>query len=483
MNKANDQPSGQGRQPGSKKVDSLEEGHNSNANQHEFQGDEFRAFYDGERKDYMIPNAHGGWIRVNETSLKLHLRKLGFSRKIDNASGLSEIDQALIHIRTKYDIAYAGRLAGHDSGLHLIETNSVLVTESPTLIKPKLGKWPTLSAMMEGMFNDGDFDQRPILWGWLKVAIESLRAHDPRPGQALALSGPPDSGKSLVQNLITDLLGGRSAKPNQYMQAATAFNKDLFEAEHLMLDDEVPSIDLRARRRFGTNIKNITVNEVQRCHAKHQNAISLKPFWRLTISTNDEPENLMVLPPMDDSIKDKIILLKVHKQSMPMPTESLEEWRKFKNTLLAELPAFAHFLLGWEIPSELRSKRFGIKHYHDPTLLRALNALAPESQLLSIIDDTLFKHAMLAPFKGSATDLERALKGGLMAADARRILNYNTACGVYLGRLMKLYPDRISYKHTASKRVWTIHPLMELVAQPVTGIPSLHPKSARNGNS
>jgi len=40
-------------------------------------------------------------------------------------------------------------------------------------------------------------DQEIFLFGWLKVGYEALRAGKPRVGQALALAGPRDCGKSL----------------------------------------------------------------------------------------------------------------------------------------------------------------------------------------------------------------------------------------------------------------------------------------------
>src|SRR5258708_40122450 len=122
------------------------------------------------------------------------------------------------------------------------------------------------------------------------------------------------------------------------MAGLTHFNKDLFAAEHLMIEDEVASTAIKHRRHFATRIKDFTVNEVQSCHAKGRDAISLRPFWRLTISLNDEPENLLILPPIDESLEDKIMLLKVRNFRMPLPTVTLENREGLWNALIAELP-------------------------------------------------------------------------------------------------------------------------------------------------
>ncbi len=244
------------------------------------------------------------------------------------------------------------------------------------------------------------------------------------------------------------------------MTGITAFNADLFEAEHLTVEDEHASMDLRSRRHFGTQVKAMTVNETQRCHGKHQKGLILRPFWRLSISLNDEPENMMVLPPMDDSLEDKIILLKASRRPMPMPTTTQEERVAFWNKLLNELRAFLDFLISWEAPEELLSRRFGITHFHHPELLAAIDSLAPEYRLLSLIERELFPAFTREVWKGTAEDLERILSNDTSPCrvEARKLFSFNTACAVYLGRLQKKYPRRVEYHRTSSSRTWTILP-------------------------
>jgi hypothetical protein len=165
------------------------------------------------------------------------------------------------------------------------------------------------------------------------------------------------------------------------MSGGTQFNADLFGAEHLMIEDEHSSTDIRARSTFGSQIKQFTVNQTQSCHDKGRKAINLSPFWRVSISVNEEPEHMMVLPPMSDSdqdlLSDKIFLLRASKAEMPMPTFTHEQQQAFWQKLTSELPAFREFLNNWEIPEQLRDRRFGVKTWHHPELLAALDALAP----------------------------------------------------------------------------------------------------------
>ena len=255
-------------------------------------------YYDHRRQVYWCTDAHSEWIMHNETSVKRILKSLGFLAAT-NSIPLSDLDRGVMNIQSTQNVSYAGPLAGYAKGLARINGSNILITTSPRLIQPMAGKWPIIDGLLEGMLNDAIQDQRPYLYGWLKIGIEALRQGKTRPGQALCFAGEADSGKSLVQGIITELLGGRAAKPYQFMTGGTDFNSDVFEAEHLMLDDESASTEIRARRAFGAQLKQITASRDQRCHAKHRAGVILTPFWRLTISVNDEPENLMVLPPID----------------------------------------------------------------------------------------------------------------------------------------------------------------------------------------
>ena len=201
------------------------------------------------------------------------------------------LKRRICHLRS---IDFGGPIAGYMEGIHMCGRKRILVTESPTLFEPVEGDYHKIvSLILEILNRDGEQFHRFLLW--LKCSMESLREGPPfRPGQALFLCGPAGGGKSLLQRLITVILGGRCGKPYQYMTRATSFNADLLGAEHLMIEDEQASADIRARRNFGASLKDMVVNEDQRLHAKGKDAIILRPFWRVTVSTNNEPENTVI---------------------------------------------------------------------------------------------------------------------------------------------------------------------------------------------
>lgn len=415
------------------------------------------ACYDPTRKCYWIPNNRQEMIEITETSLQRHLCCAGFSSESENG-GLSPLAEEINRIQCEQDVLYAGPLAGHGVGLKEMCGQRILVTRTPKLLEPKQGDCSTIEKLIIGLLQDPEHDQVSYLLGWLKVGYEALAQGQLRHGQALAIAGPRDCGKSLLQNLITEVFGGRSAKPYRYMCGATEFNGDLFGAEHLMIEDEVAFTDIRARRHFGARIKDFTVNTVQSCHGKNRQALSLKPFWRVSITLNDEPENLLILPPIDESLEDKIILLKAKKAPMPMDTSTLKGQQAFMAKLLLEIPAFLYVLQNFQIPAVMKSERFGVSHFQHPALLSALSEMSPEMRLLALIDVALEEREDVGEWAGTATDLERMLYESKSGFEARRLLDWNNATGTYLGRLSKKLPHRIKAQRTNSSRQWSISP-------------------------
>jgi hypothetical protein len=146
--------------------------------------------------------------------------------------------------------------------------------------------------------------------------------------------------------------------------------------------------------------------------------------------------------------------------AMPMPTGTMEERHRFWDALVSELPAFVHFLEHWKIPKELRSQRFGVTHFHHPDLLRTLDDLAPENQLLDMIDSELFSGPAPGIWEGKAEDLEKRLTGSESgsAYAARRLLSFRAACGTYLGRLAKKRSERVSRRILDGHSLWIIEP-------------------------
>ena len=403
-------------------------------------------YYNNATGKYVRQDTRGVWIGLSESSVRRHLKEAGFNDRRGFGLLTSELDSEITRVQLEHTVDGAMALAGYDQGIHEINGRRILVTESPTLIIPAPGNWPTIAAILERMFIAGGIDQRPYLFGWLHVACSALRARQWQPGQVCVFAGPVESGKSLLQWIITQLLGGRSANPFLYMTDRTSFNADHFRAEHLAIEDSAESTDMRTRRHAGAFFKAVSVNREHNFHQKGATAMTLTPFWRLTVSVNDEPGRLQVVPPIEDDIADKIMLFQVSPGAMPMPTTTTDQKQQFEQTLRSELPAFLDFILNHSIPPELTNSRCGIRHYHHPELLANLSLLSSETRLLDLIDGVVFEREARREWVGRAAELERELLTASSPAyvrQAERLLHYSSACGVYLSNLARVRPERV----------------------------------------
>lgn len=411
-------------------------------------------YYERNRKEYLLKNNRGTWLTLTEPQFKKQLKFRGFS-SFGKDTVLSEVDNIIIDTQNNHDIDYAGPLAGHKTGFYEINNSRILVTQSPVIIQSKDGvPFNTIINMLKEMLGS---EQLPYFLSWLKIARESLISEEFRPGQAIVFAGERECGKSFTQNyIITPILGGRTVRPYAYMMGKTDFNGEMFTAEHLTIEDDIASTDIRIRREFGTQLKQITASDFQRCHAKHKQAITLKPFWRLSITVNDEPENLLILPPIDESIADKIILFKTERPGILDTTITSKDRERFRTTIRNELPGFIRFLEAYEIPKEIQSPRYGVTHYHNPEILDTIIQAAPETRLLDIIDRVLFADGFDAIWKGKASELETRLLDSEMKYEARRLLTWNNAAGTYLSRLARQYPERIKRIRGRQCNFWTI---------------------------
>jgi hypothetical protein len=368
--------------------------------------------------------------------------------------------QLLLDVRYHYNVRYAASLAGYRSGVYTMFGNTILVTDSPTIIHARRGAWPTLRKLFKGIWGEV---QLPYLYGWMKFGYEGLNGGKRRIGQALVMVGERDSGKSLTQKLITLMLGGRVAKPYSYMCGKTDFNYDLFGCEHLAIEDQKASTEWHTRRLFGTALKDIVTVIQQRCHRKFADAITLTPFWRLSISLNDEPENVCVLPPMDASIEDKVILLRTNKQPMPMSTTTQADYDRFWTTLVGELPALLYYLTHeWEMPAQLLTgegaSRFGMAHYHNPVVLQEVNELENEFKMLQLLYMVLFANGETESVEESQEWFEQRLLNSSVEREARKLFTFPRACGSYFAKLAEKYPERVKKHRSSQKNTWILYP-------------------------
>lgn len=396
------------------------------------------------------------YVRLDQADVKKHL--LFTSQAIpEGVNGLTAFETLFVRTQRERAVSYAGPLAGYPVGpMKTADGGTVLVTQAANIPEPK-GTDPGWLGDVCAELMGGDADALKRLFYWMRHAFVSLREHTFAPGQMLCLAGPAGCGKTFAQVAIAELLGGRYAKAFDWMMGKTGHNGELAGAETWVIDDDDSQTDAKSRRSFGNAVKRCTVSAALRIRKMHTEAVTLTTFRRIVLCVNDEPENLSILPVLDDSITDKLMLFRCHHSSRLGP-DRLENMAKLRKSL----PGFAGYLMKLRIPDKLQDNRCGVLAWHDARLMEALGDLSPENRLVNLIDQVIFPPGhTLVEWAGSAEQLEKELRQSSFAWAVEKLLSFSSACGVYLARLASRDAERFGWTTVRGKKRWKIKPPQE----------------------
>lgn len=429
-------------------------------------------FFDARDSSYWF-RLNGRYVALGKSDLMMHLRAMGLRERIF-FDGQREIDWPLWKAQVERLVDYAGPLAGHKTGIFTDGSGKkYLITDEARGVfqpakKEKSVDLPDPKFWIEFINELLPGNQCDFFCHWLAVALRSLAANDFTPGQVCVFAGERQCGKSLLQYIITEILGGRPGAPFAYMIGETNFNRDFCGAEHWMIEDPRGSKAMQERIHFGARLKEGTVNRYYTIHAKNKDGIYLPLLRRITISINMELEYLSVLPPMDHSIADKISLFlcsAVQKAFLPFRDKKTSELSREKiwTRVTEEMPAIRAWLLkhyrASYIPTNFRDDRFVVSAFHHPELLHSLSSLSHENRLLELIDDLYFSDSetIQVPVEKKTGELQNALLEK-NRFESEKVLRYPGACGSHLGKLARSMPERITMRRVNGYALWTINP-------------------------
>lgn len=465
-------------------------------------------YYEEATQRFWLTNEAGKWVDLSEGGLKRHLKKFEALRDKPNpGKAISPLDEKLSDIEKNWRVAYAGLLAGNKAGVRWNSGRRVLVSQDPVMIEPKRGEWPILAKYFEGLLvgkevmddagNTTVIDQRPHVFAWLQHAVQCFRDGRTDTGLALCMAGEPNSGKTFFSMILSWILGGTVARPYDAMIGKDNFNRDVVEAVlQLVDDDNQADTRLEARLKFAGELKKIVANGQVKLRAMHKDGFTVEVLRRLVVLVNLQLSRLMVLPPLDGDVNDKILLVKGYARPAPkdpisidtppeeacwpapMPTRTAEEKEAYRNTVRAELPAFLFWLLGeFKMPSQVSGGRFVVRHWHHPALVSALQDLSPHMRIWELIlrsrvvlhewkgtDDGSGFTQLRDEWKGSASELEQLLKSeaSKLTLDEKREIPQPNWLGQRLQSCADHFGDKVCrLEATRTKKTWVLRPRAE----------------------
>ena len=418
-------------------------------------------YHDG--ATYYRTTGYGEWKSFAKEDICGHLRvDRGISSQ-KNGDVPSDVDKAIQYIQNWQGIDGAAPFVFQPHGILKRSGGTFLNTHTRKALTPSTvpavwgpaGGFPWLSQFFDGLFDP--HEQLDFFLSWLSRFYRGAHAHNLESGQNVFLLGPPGVGKTfLSQGIIPRLVGG-SHDAEDYLLGNTGFNSQLFDVAAWTVDDNSANVDSVTHRKFSAMVKKMAANTTFSYHAKFRIPCNVDWLGRVIVTANDDEESARIVPDLSISLLDKLHLFRsARKAAVEFPDRAT-----LLGILEKELPSFARFLLDYRIPERcVGASRYGVKAYHEPSLLQTAEQSSRSASFLEIIDDWANSHFAESKngdkWVGTSWQLVKTLHGGDLAmSTALRGLTPDVVSRNLMSLKSKGF--EIETSSVRGQRLWTIH--------------------------
>jgi len=418
-------------------------------------------FYDGQ--NFWLEGVNSRWEHHNKEMMKMNLAvDYGLERKIPRGAKCSEIERVIREITKHNRIEQVLPFVQHPPGRITLNGASILNTCTTKALTPaeSVNGWgdqfPWIAEFLDQYFSADHPEQKEHFLAWWRRFYRSGLELKPTSGQAMYHCGPAGTGKNVMNTLLVGPSVGGFADAKAYLVDNNRFTGNILTKACWVINDSTATSSYESHSRFSAQVKALVANDYHVFDEKYIKAGQVTWLGRLIISTNLDAESMRMLPELEGTILDKLMLLQVAGHQLPFP-EKLEE------TTRKELPFFLCWLYNSETPSELYDRRFGVKTLHHPALLKAGVEQGVTHSFLETLVMFLDNYRRQdnnhdkKSWEGTASELfaSMGMDGAITAPLIRKLSN--TQVGRRLGQLQSQgYPIERSDSRTRLGHVWKI---------------------------
>lgn len=369
---------------------------------------------------------------LNREDLKLELRARGLDPKPPKGQLMSEQD---IAIRTIQQYQSADVVAPmifrpmgifDHGGLRFLNTSRI----RPFLPAEGHFPWGHKFPWIAEYFTNAFGDQLERFQAWWAHFYQGALSGTPGTGLALAVAGSHCAGKNFFTNAILGQSVGGHKDASRFVTGEDGFNALLVAAPIWTLHDTASPSD---SRKYSQNLKRVVANREVLTRGMFREGVDVPWNGRVVITMNTDPESLRMLPDLEVSIRDKIMLLKIaDAKSSVFPTDP---------EIREELPYFCAWSRDFQIPEAMVDRRFGVRHWHHPELLAAAMAESPTQSTVDILDAwrrEWFAVVETKEWTGTPTELlTRLSESAAVGSVAQRMFRTPEALGRQVRKVMR----------------------------------------------
>ncbi len=379
------------------------------------------AYFEIGSGSYCLQNPKG-WSFWGKDDMTMRLKVAGISHRMKPGTTCTEAEQVLVMIQENRPVDSSAPFMFNTNPVVSFNSRTFLNTAfSSRVLKPTgeadLDNCPWLFEFFNNVFDDQEFNGcRPLDYflAWLQRFWRGGLTGKPVLGQMVVLSGKTSRGKSFMGTTMLRKIMGGAVDAANYLLEGRGFNKELGAAPVWNVDDAKSTANFNDHKRFSEMLKKHVATPDLSFQPKFVDAVTIPWYGRIFITCNDDSDSLSILPTLDISILDKIMLFKCH-----------SEWSANFGTLAEndamldrELPHFLAWLDQWEPPQGVidhKNKRYGIHSYHHPLLVEAARDSSPDHRFVEILE--AWREGMLTNldaqadpiWSGTCTDLIRSI--------------------------------------------------------------------------
>lgn len=357
--------------------------------------DKIQLWRDSSGTIYSKPRGFKEFTRQSSMKIENHISyNYGFSKKKEDKNDeLSPAEELLEWVRVNHviKIAFENGAAGLKTGIYNASGKKVLICRENNPPKPVKGDATLIRDCFDKFFGP---EQVEYFYGWLKDYVSCLRSGQRTGALILTICGEANIGKTFIIKIIDWLTNGGVTSGAGYLIEDNSFNGEWVDSSTIVLDD-VSLGNRVSKEQFTSKIKECFFGSAVRIHGKGKDAVNLPLVQRLIIGANTDGESFKIIPSLDISFDDKMLLLEGHAGAIPHLGEG-ENWTNEERNarFKKQVPAFLYWLENeYVVPEKIRS--------HDRTFIKAFK----NPKLLEIYEENSWTNyfagylRMVAPFK------------------------------------------------------------------------------------
>lgn len=415
-------------------------------------------YFDG--ANYWTNTLNGGtWKALNQNNAQLHLRIARCSPRIIKGTFVSEVDKVLGYIQRNRNVEAAVPMLFKDETVVEYNGSEYLNISNKKAMPPGDNGDPVNFPWIHDFITNGlDGEQNGIpasefFIGWLRRFWLTSHQGNPQPGQSVILAGEAHTGKTFFSKCVLGVAVGGSITAEDILLQRTKFNRQAAHNALWRCDDAIAEGDVRTKQLLANSLKAMAANPTVLYQPKFVDTTELPFMGRVFLTCNTDPESLKILPYLDGTIKDKLMLFRMKEGYRPhfFGTNGENEARA-----LSELPFFLRWLMDYKVHPDIvdpNSPRFEIASFHHKTLVAEANSEQPESLMAELI------HGAMVNLRGAtekgklvrltSTELVRAIENAELGRSLQQLGGVRT-----MGKLLhKVVEQKLSPHLSAPPKI------------------------------